>query len=306
MDNKEILRENPLYKKIEETLETYKERDPTWQEIMSALTKTDESGNYMSVIGAFTAYFDDQGFARKLERLRTNGMEKTPKITMEQVYVERDPENKAMLNITYVSFENPDNPVVVNVEQVKEQYSVMDPGEYVAFSFEFNNKQRTEEKQLFNALEFYYQELNKYFDADDNMDAGFPIMTLNAVPIIYGGKYSVHMTNPFFWDFVNLEETKQGEVPKRALTVLFNFSDISFIVDEKANPEDTFMRCRSELASEWMREMQARRIEEERAAYKEKRETEISEMLGRTKHTFTTTKYGNKDQTTEDIEENRE
>lgn len=224
---------------------------------------------------------------------------------MEQIMVMRDCENKELLDFTYTSYEDPNEPIITT-EQIEDKYSVMKPGrEYIAVSFEFSNKQRTEERQLFSALEFYFQELDKFYDADDHIGANYPVMTISAVPLIYGGKYSVHMTSPFYWDFVNLEEATNGEIPRRALTVLFDFENITFIADDDADPDDTFMRCRSELASEWMREMQMRKIEAERENYKQQREAEISEMLGRNKHTFTTTKYGNREQKDTDDVENR-
>lgn len=305
MENTEFLQGNALYQKIQERLETCKDKDPTWQDIMASLVEKDDHDDYMSVIGTFTSYFGENGFARKIERVSTNGMPKTPRITMEQIETTHDADNKNMMNIVYTSYEDPYNPVVTSVEQTEKEYSVLEPGhKYVAISFEFGIKQRAEERQLFNALEFYYQELDRYFNTDNKENIEFPIMTITAVPLIYGGRYSVHMTNPFFWDYVNLEEEREGEIPKRALTVLFEMENVTFLADDEADPADTFIRCRSELASEWMREMQMRRMEQEREEYKQNREAEISEMLGRTKHTFRTTKYGqqNEPEETSDVE----
>lgn len=77
----------PFYGRIEKTLEQYKDSDPTWVDIINALSELNESGDYASVLGAFEAYFDENGLIRNMERLNTQGMPSTPKITLEELNV---------------------------------------------------------------------------------------------------------------------------------------------------------------------------------------------------------------------------
>lgn len=129
----------PFYGRIEETLNHYKDADPTWNEIVRALTALNEDGSYASVLGAFEAYYDQNGFVRNMMRLDTQGMQSTPKIVLEELNVSEVPGNSDMLNIEYVSFDE-NGTADVSSEPIEKEYCVFEPGEYVTISFTFSSR----------------------------------------------------------------------------------------------------------------------------------------------------------------------
>lgn len=287
------LQGNPFYGKIEETLNHYKNSDPTWDEIVRALTVLNDDGSYASVLGAFEAYYDEKGFVRNMMRLDTQGMQSTPKITLEELNVSELSEKSDMLNVEYVSFNENGVPDVAS-EPIEREYCPFEPGEYVTIAFTFSSRQAYTKKMLFNALENYYVELEQLDakEVDGNNDISHiqvPILTIVAVPLLFGGKYSMHLVNPVIWNWLDDEEDK--EVGTETLVVAFERKNVHFVVDDEVDPEKMYKKCRSELASEWLRENQLRQRELEEEAYKEKREEEIRKMTSiATKHAFKTSK----------------
>lgn len=226
-------------------------------------------------------------------RLDTQGMQSTPKIVLEELNVSEVPGNSDMLNIEYVSFDE-NGTADVSSEPIEKEYCVFEPGEYVTISFTFSSRQAYTKKQLFNALENNYAELvlldtkeSKGFD--DISHIQIPVLTIVAVPLLFGGKYSLHLMNPVVWNW--LDDEKEKEDGTETLVVAFERKDVHFVVDDDADPAETYKKCRSELASEWMRENQLRRREAEDEAYKAMREEEIRRMTNiSVKHAFTTSK----------------
>lgn len=283
----------PFYGRIEETLRRYRDADPTWNEIANALTALNEDGSYASVLGAFEAYYDEKGFVKNMTRLDTQGMPSTPKITLEELNVSEVPGNSNILKIEYVSFDE-NGTADVSSESIEKEYCVFEPGEYVTISFTFSSRQAYTKRQLFNALENNYAELvlldtKESEGIDDVSRIQIPVLTIVAVPLLFGGKYSLHLMNPVVWNWLNDEEKQESGT--ETLVVAFERKDVHFVIDDGANPAETYKKCRSELASEWMRENQLRRREEEDEAYKAMREEEIRRMTNiSTKHAFTTSK----------------
>lgn len=283
----------PFYGRIEETLERYQNIDPTWHEIVNALTVLNEDNSYASVLGAFEAYYDRNGLVRNMTRLDTQGMPSTPKITLEELNVSVISENEDILNIEYVSFDGNGIADIVS-EQLERKFCPFEPGEYVTIAFIFNNLQTYTRKQLFNALENYYEELERLDEKETEYDNDIsniqiPILSIVAVPLLFGGKYSMHLTNPIFWNWADNEENRKDG--SEALVVAFKRKDVHFVIDDDANPAETYKKCRGELASEWMRENQLKKREVEEEAYKAMREEEIRKMTSiSTKHAFKTSK----------------
>lgn len=293
-DSKEIaLEANPLYGKIQETLSKYADRDPKWYEISNMLTAINDKGEFASVYGAYEAYFDKKGFVKNAERVPTHGMPKTPYITLEEVFVDYDEPDEYgnnMLHCTYVHTDM-DGDTEVDEEVMEEAHSVYAPGEYVVLSFLFTKQQNTEKKQLLYALDNFYEELEKISEDDNLNERQIPIFSFALVPLLFGGKYSIHASNPFIWNLVENEDDDKDIYPEMVV-VVFERSNITFFANDNADPAETFKKCRSELASEWLREAQQHQMEEEEKAYKAQREAEIAKLANRNvKHTFKTTKY---------------
>lgn len=290
---RESLQSLPFYGRIEKTLEQYKDSDPTWMDIINSLSELNESGDYASVLGAFEAYFDENGLVRNMERLNTQGMPSTPKITLEELNVTVNPGNDKVLDLEYISFDK-NGSTEITRDTMEEEYCMFEPGKYVTIAFEFTSRQDYTKKHLFNALENYYQELETLESRkDDSTDKiQVPIFSIVAVPLLFGGKYSLHLVNPLTWNWFSGEEGTENKTSKNEiLVVAFDRNDVHFIADDMADPAETFLKCKSELASEWMREKQLKRLEEEEAAYKKKHEEEIRKMNDISqKHAFSTSK----------------
>ena len=289
----------PFYGRIEKTLEQYKDSDPTWMDIINALSELNESGDYASVLGAFEAYFDENGLVRNMERLNTQGMPSTPKITLEELNVTVDPENDKVLNLEYISFDK-NGSTEITRDTMEEEYCMFEPGKYVTIAFEFTPHQSYTKKYLFNALENYYHELEALEALDSKGDylaskIQVPVFSIVAVPLLFGGKYSLHLVNPLTWNWFSGEEGAENKMSEsETLVVAFDRNDVHFIADDTADPAETFLKCRSELASEWMREKQLKRLEEEEEAYKKKHEEEIRKMNDISqKHAFSASKLDN-------------
>lgn len=288
-----LLQDLPFYGRITETLKRYQNTDPTWKEIVNALTALNEDGSYASVLGAFEAYYDEKGFVKNLMRLDIQGMQSTPKIVLEELNVSEIPESDDLLNIEYVSFDE-NGMADVASESIEREYCAFEPGEYVTIAFTFNSRQSYTKKHLFNALENYYAELEKLDEKelegiDDASHIQIPVLTIVAVPLLFGGKYSLHLVNPVIWNWLDDEENKDAN--SETLVVAFERKDVHFAVDDEADPAETYKKCRSELASEWMRESQRKRLEAEEEAYEAMREEEIRKMANiSTKHAFKTSK----------------
>ena len=285
----------PFYGRIEKTLEHYKDSDPTWMDIINALSELNESGDYASVLGAFEAYFDENGLVRNMERLNTQGMPSTPKITLEELNVTVDPENDKFLDLEYISFDK-NGFTEITRDTMEEEYCMFEPGKYVTIAFEFTSRQSYTKKHLFNALENYYQELEALESIEDNSTDKIqvPVFSIVAVPLLFGGKYSLHLVNPLTWNWFTEEDVESKKPEKETLVVAFDRNDVHFIADDTADPAETFLKCKSELASEWMREKQLKRLEEEEEAYKKKHEEEIRKMNDISqKHAFSASKLDN-------------
>lgn len=283
----------PFYGRIEKTLEQYKDSDPTWIDIINALSELNESGDYASVLGAFEAYFDENGLIRNMERLNTQGMPSTPKITLEELNVTVNPENDKVLDLEYISFDK-NGSTEITRDTMEEEYCMFEPGNYVTIAFEFASRQTYTKKHLFNALENYYQELEELESrGNESIDKiQVPVFSIVAVPLLFGGKYSLHLVNPLTWNWFSGEENAENKMAEsETLVVAFDRNDVHFIADDTADPAETFLKCRSELASEWMREKQLKQLEEEEEAYKKKHEEEIRKMNNISqKHAFSTSK----------------
>ncbi len=282
----------PLYKSITETLSNYANRDPEWYEISNMMLKRNEKGEFASLFGAYEAYFDKDGFVRNVERVATHGMPTTPKITLEEVVVDYDETDREKLHQTY--FSTDENGVVSSDELICSDYStIFQPGEYVTINFSFTNQQATEKKQLLYALDNFYNELKAISDDDKIEDRQIPIFTLTLVPLLLGGKYSIHASNPFIWQLGDTND-EEKEIYPETLMVAFERENVTFYANDDTSPEFIFKKCRGELASEWLKEIQQRQMELEEQTYKAQREAEIAKLTNRNvKHTFKASKYAN-------------
>lgn len=290
-DSKEtVLEAIPFYREIQKKLSEYADKEPKWYEISNMLTETNEKGEFASVFGVYTAYFDKNGFVRNAERVSTHGMPTTPKITLEEVNVDYKNANSNMLKLTFISTDK-NGEISIDEDNVEDTYSIFEPGKYITLNFSFTNQQSTEKKRLIYALANFYEELKKLSESDDLENCQIPVLTITAVPLLLGGRYSLNASNPLFWNLIVNDDDEKDIYPE-TLVVVFEKENITFYADDDADPVQTFLKCRSELASEWLKEEQQRKIEAEEKAYKEQREIEIAKLAQRNiKHTFKTSKY---------------
>ena len=277
-----------VFGKTIETLNALNGRDPSWHEIIRSLTGKTEKGENASVMAASEAYFDENGFVRMLDRVETRGMASTPDVSLEQLIVSEYSDNKEFYEYRYISYDDGGNENT-ETEPMERAYSILAPGYYSVVTLRYKKMQSEDKRKLYNALENYYEELIKIAEDLEKRPSAkepLPILMLTFVPMLYGGRYSVSFTDPILW---HEREEEEGPV----LSIFFESKNVIFSADPGADPEETFQKCRSELASEWIREEQKRRIEAEEAQYKKNTEEEINKFLENSRikqHTFQSTK----------------
>lgn len=290
-----------IFGKTIETLNNLNGRPPEWYEVIAMLNEKTEKGSYASIISAFETYSENTNIIRisdrkpelsivkTLDRVKPTDISMSPMTELEQLIVSKYPNTDLYYEHCYISYDK-SGKKNVRKETVKAEDEVFLPGRYSIVSFRYSKRQRNEMRKLCNALENYADEIQKFImnfmNRYSDASAPIPEFHITAVPLLYGGKCGVTFAGPHSW-----ETDEDGE--DSVVRILFESADVHFTYDRNVDPEETFKMCKSELASEWIREEQHHRIDEEEKAYKKKRDEEISQYLENSRvkqHTFETKK----------------
>lgn len=253
---------------------------PSWIDIMLALQKTDEEGNHAAFLGISESFYDNSGVTRMMERFSICDISRTPGITMAGLDIEENDDGTVTETHTYYDPEgnswseknDPEDPSRITLP----------PGHYTAAIFKFTAGQREEKRRFVIALENHADELKKIDMENPYMQV--PSLSITAVPLIYGGRYFASFNTPLAWYDVDAEDEKGNIV-----YVIFSNGDVMFGADPSTDPNETFKKARSELATEWIREENIRRREEEAEAYRIEHEKRMQEQIAgnaKVMHTF--------------------
>ena len=286
-----------------ETLQSLHGKPPEWYEVIAMLNEKTEKGSYASIISVFETYLENTNIIRisdrkpelnivkTLDRAKTTDISMSPRISLEQLLVSKYPNTERYCEYCYISYDK-SGEEHTRKEIVDTDDESFPPGRYSIVSFTYSKRQKNEMRKLCNALENYSDEIGKFivrFLQDSDISEPMPEFHITAVPLLYGGKCGVTFTGPHSWKIDEDEENS-------TLRIMFDSTDVHFTYDRSVDPEETFKACKSELASEWIREEQKHRIDEEEKAYKKKTDEELGKYLENNhvkQHTFETKKKPN-------------